>query len=118
MLDCSSAKEVKRKRKEFVKYVSEAAMYHDLGKNSITSVVHNDYRPIFDEEYAIIKRHPEHGLKYLNIAESLKKYHDTTLGHHKWYNGKGGYPVSFDNTRSRYRTLIDIITLSDCMQKK
>lgn len=38
------------------------------------------------------------------------------LGHHKWYNGKGGYPENFDNTRSPKRILIDIVTLCDCMQ--
>lgn len=37
-------------------------------------------------------------------------------GHHKWYNGKGGYPADFDNTKSPVRFLIDIVTLSDCLQ--
>ena len=50
------------------------------------------------------------GLKYLKISQKLKYYHDTTLGHHKWYNGKGGYPNDFDNTKSPYRFMIDIIT--------
>lgn len=108
--------DIERDRKMFVHYIEEAAMYHDLGKNSIISVVNNDYRPITDEEFAIIKRHPELGLQYLELSPALKKYHDTTLGHHKWYNGKGGYPDSFDNTKSDVRTLIDIVTLSDCLQ--
>ena len=56
------------------------------------------------------------GMEYLDLAPSLQKYKDTTLGHHKWYNGKGGYPDSFDNTKSPKRILIDIITLSDCLQ--
>ena len=116
MLGCKNAADVRRKKKMLTHFCHEAALYHDLGKNSIIPVVHNDYRPIFDEEYAIIKRHPELGLRYLNLSPKLAKYHDTTLGHHKWYNGKGGYPDSFDNTRSPYRTLIDLITLADCMQ--
>jgi len=69
-----------------------------------------------DEEFAIIKRHPELGLQYLELSPELAKFHDTTLGHHKWYNGKGGYPASFDNTKSPMRIMIDIVTLSDCMQ--
>lgn len=103
-------------KKKYIDFAHDAAMYHDLGKNSIISVVNNDYRPLTDEEYAIIKRHPELGLQYLELAPSLKKFHDTTLGHHKWYNGKGGYPMSFDNTKSPMRILIDMVTLSDCMQ--
>ena len=100
----------------YLEFIHDAAMYHDLGKNSIISVVNNDYRPLTDEEFAIIKRHPELGLEYLKLAPSLAKYHDTTLGHHRWYNGKGGYPMWFDNTKSPMRIMIDIVTLSDCMQ--
>ena len=103
-------------KKKYIDFAHDAAMHHDLGKNSIISVVNNDYRPLTDEEFAIIKRHPELGLQYLELAPSLKKFHDTTLGHHKWYNGKGGYPMSFDNTKSPMRIMIDIVTLSDCMQ--
>ena len=100
----------------YLDFIHSAAMYHDLGKNSIISVVNNDYRPLSDEEFSIIKRHPELGLQYLKLSPNLAKFHDTTLGHHKWYNGKGGYPDSFDNTKSPMRIMIDIVTLSDCMQ--
>ena len=116
MLGCRTASEVRKNAKYFATTMYEAAMYHDLGKNSIIPVVNNDYRPLYDEEFAIIKRHPELGLQYLKLSPDLAKYHDTTLGHHKWYNGKGGYPDSFDNTKSPYRTLIDLLTISDCLQ--
>ena len=116
MLGCRDAHEVEKKKDDFMTFIHEAALYHDLGKNQMIPIVTNDYRPLYDEEFAIIKRHPELGLKYLELSPTLARYHDTTLGHHKWYNGKGGYPDSFDNTKSPYRTLIDIITLSDCMQ--
>ena len=103
--------------KECLDFIYQAALYHDIGKNGIISVVNNDYRPLTDEEFSIIKTHPALGAELLKIAPSLyEKFHDTTLGHHKWYNGKGGYPEDFDNTKSPKRILIDIITLSDCMQ--
>lgn len=103
--------------KKCMDFIFEAAMYHDIGKNAIISVVNNDFRPLTDGEFAIIKKHPALGAELLKIAPSLyEKFRDTTLGHHKWYNGKGGYPEDFDNTKSPKRILIDIITLSDCMQ--
>lgn len=103
--------------KECLNFICQAALYHDIGKNGIISVVNNDYRPLTDEEFSIIKTHPALGAELLKIAPSLyEKFRDTTLGHHKWYNGKGGYPEDFDNTKSPKRILIDIITLSDCMQ--
>ena len=108
--------EILRHKKRYLEFIHDAGMYHDIGKNSIASVVNNDYRPLTDAEFAIIKTHPELGLNYLKLSPALEKFHDTTLGHHKWYNGKGGYPDSFDNTQSPKRILIDIVTLSDCMQ--
>lgn len=51
-----------------------------------------------------------------DLVPELAQYRDTTLGDHKWYNGKGGYPDGFDNTKSPIRFMIDIVTLSDCLQ--
>lgn len=109
--------DVKHNFRSYLSFIHDASLYHDLGKNAIVSVVNNDYRPLSDKEFAIIRKHPQMGADLLKIAPSLyEKYHDTTLGHHKWYNGKGGYPDSFDNTKSTKRIMIDIVMLSDCMQ--
>lgn len=116
LLGCKTESDVKRHKKKFLEYIHGAALYHDIGKNSIISVVNNDYRPLTADERKIITLHPELGLKFLELSPKLEKFHDTTLGHHKWYNGKGGYPASFDNTKSPVRMMIDIVTLSDCLQ--
>ena len=108
--------EILSKKKEYLEFIRGAGMYHDIGKNTIASVVNNDYRPLTDLEFSIIKQHPEMGLQYLELSPKLARFKDTMLGHHKWYNGKGGYPASFDNTKSPKRIMIDIVTLSDCLQ--
>ena len=115
-LGITSKWQVRLHQSQLIHFITRAALCHDIGKNSIVSVVNNDYRQLSDEERRIIRMHPRMGLKYLKISQKLKYYHDTTLGHHKWYNGKGGYPSDFDNTQSPYRFMIDIITLCDCMQ--
>ena len=116
VLGYNNEKEIIRNKREFMDYIHYAALYHDLGKNSIISIITNEARLTTDHEYSIIKTHPQVGLRYLAIAPELERYKDTTLGHHKWYNGKGGYPESFDNTKSPMRIMIDIVTLCDCMQ--
>lgn len=115
-LGCETIKEIRKNRQNIKHFLHRAALFHDLGKNDMVSVVSNDYRPLSPEEREIIKMHPRLGLKYLDTTPSLAPFHDTTLGHHKWYNGKGGYPEDFDNTQSRKRLLIDIVTLCDCIQ--
>jgi HD-GYP domain-containing protein (c-di-GMP phosphodiesterase class II) len=107
---------VMKHAQEYIDFAHNAAMYHDLGKNSLTSIIINECRPTTDLEYSIIKTHPDRGMKYLSITPELQRYHDTTLGHHKWYNDNGGYPADYDNTRSKVRIMTDIVTLCDCMQ--
>ena len=113
---CKNVAEVRSQEKHFMDFIYNASILHDLGKIAVASVVNNEYLPLSNEEFDIIKQHPVIGAMLSDRVPRFAKYHDTILGHHKWYNGKGGYPMSFDNTKSPVRILIDIITLSDCMQ--
>ncbi len=115
-LGCQNVRSVTKRKKLFVEYMRRAAEFHDLGKIIMVPVVNNDFRPLTDMERKIIQGHPHRGLRFLELDPRLAPFHDAILGHHKWYNGKGGYPADFDNTRSPYRLLIDILTLSDCLQ--
>ncbi len=97
-------------------FIRKAAMYHDLGKNGIISVVANAYRPLTDHEQMIIKTHPVRGLEFLALDSTLAVFRDITLGHHRTYDGKSGYPRNFDNTASPVKVLIDLITICDCLE--
>lgn len=107
-----SQKDVLKNKNQILHFVSEACMYHDIGKNSIGLVVKYGNRPLFREDEELYKRHPEFALDYLKVTPSLSQYSDVALGHHKWYNGKGGYPANFDNTQSPIRFIIDIVSLA------
>lgn len=108
--------EVLKHKRTLRSFIFSAGKVHDIGKNAIVSVVNNEYLPLTDDEFDIIRLHPRLGEIFLRAVPGLEIFHDTTVGHHKWYNGKGGYPADFDNTKSPLRFLIDIITLSDCLQ--
>lgn len=79
------------------------------------AIIETQHRPLTDEEFGIIRSHPNRGGQYLSIDEDLARYVDIARGHHKFYNGKGGYPNDFDNTASPERFMIDIITVCDCL---
>ncbi len=97
-------------------FIRRAAIYHDLVKMSIVSVVTNEFRPLTAHEREMIRRHPSLGVDFLGIDEDLLKFHDTTLGHHKWFDGNGGYPSTYDNTASDVRVMTDILTIADCLE--
>lgn len=98
-----------------MQYISMAALFHDLGKTQMAEIVGNNFRKLTDHEFDIIKMHPDKSMNYVALDPLFEKYKDVTVGHHKWYNGKGGYPKSFDNTKSPWRPMIDLITICDCI---
>lgn len=103
-------------RSSLMQYVSNAALFADLGMNKLSEITNNDYRSLTAHEFAIMRKHPEKSLQILDIDPVFAKYRDVALGHHKWYNGKGGYPESFDNTSSPWRIIIDLMTISDAIE--
>lgn len=111
-----NTEEILKHKRTLRSFIFSAGKVHDIGKNAIVSVVNNEYLPLTDDEFDIIRLHPRLGEIFLRAVPGLEIFHDTTVGHHKWYNGKGGYPADFDNTKSPIRFLIDIVTFSDCLQ--
>ena len=106
---------VQARREELLSFIHNAALLHDMGKNAMLTIIETQHRPLTDDEFAIIRQHPSKGAEYLSIDPDLARYRDITNGHHKFYNGKGGYPADFDNTASPERIMIDVITLCDCL---
>ncbi len=100
---------------EISDYVTKCALLHDCGKCEIVEVVNRQHRHLYDEEYDVIKMHPDKGYEMLKDDPSFEKYFDIIRGHHKSYDGKTGYPASFNNLLSPYKAIIDLITVADCV---
>lgn len=113
--DLQDMADVQAHRTELLQFARNAALLHDVGKNAMLSIIETQHRPLTDAEIGIIRAHPSRGAEYLSIDPDFKRFSDITRGHHKFYNGKGGYPEDFDNTLSPERLMIDIITLCDCL---
>ncbi len=106
-------KAVKDNQKELLDYIADCGLIHDCGKCRIVGVVSRQDRHLYDEEFEIIKRHPMDGFFMLNHDPKFSKYFDIIRGHHKFFDGNGGYPESFDNLKSPYKPVIDLISISD-----
>lgn len=96
-------------------YVEQCALFHDIGKVKITDIINTQARRISDEEFDAIKKHPAYGENLIAEYPEFAKYKDVILGHHRFYNGQGGYPQDYDNTASPYRIVTDLITICDCI---
>lgn len=98
-----------------LEFVRKCALLHDIGKIRITDIINTQGRRLSDREFGGIRMHPEYGAQLIAQESDLAKYKDVILGHHKFYDGKGGYPADYDNTVSEYRIIVDLITICDCI---
>ena len=114
ILDTKNKCEVIEKYDSILEYIKECALYHDVGKISLVDIINTQNRRLLDLEFKKIKMHPENIKEIFNQDKDFEKYYDVMLAHHKWYNGQGGYPESFDNTKSKIKIIIDLVTIADC----
>ncbi|HWQ62513.1 MAG TPA: HD-GYP domain-containing protein [Negativicutes bacterium] len=68
------------------------ALLHDLGKVKIPAAIINKSSALSDEEYAIIRQHPEMGLEMLREVTLPDEVLAAVVQHHERWNGKG-YPA-------------------------
>lgn len=66
-----------------------ASLFIDLGKLGIPRNILEKSGKLSDEEYALIKNHPESGAKILHSIGGFDKITDWVLYHHERYNGSG-----------------------------
>ena len=81
-----------------IERLKKAALLHDIGKIGIPDVVLHKKTKLTEDEFAIIKSHPEIGA---TILKSIKFFKDIALSvyhHHERYDGKG-YPQGIHGER-------------------
>jgi HD-GYP domain-containing protein (c-di-GMP phosphodiesterase class II) len=68
-----------------------AGMYHDIGKISIPDAILNKPGRLTEEEFDIMKTHPEVSYQILRAADEYSDLAIHALYHHERWDGKG-YP--------------------------
>ncbi|MBN2012007.1 response regulator [candidate division KSB1 bacterium] len=68
-----------------------AGLMHDIGKIGIRDEILLKPGPLSQEEYEIIKTHPERGYNILRPIQRLSNVAEAVHTHHEWYDGSG-YP--------------------------
>ncbi len=68
-----------------------AGLVHDVGKIAVPESVLRKQGRLTDEEFAIVKQHPERGYQILRDIPGSRTILDGVLHHHERFDG-GGYP--------------------------
>lgn len=67
------------------------ALLHDIGKIGVSDAILHKPGPLTDEEWAVMRTHPELGFMMVADVRQLEKAREIILNHHERYDGKG-YP--------------------------
>src|SRR5271169_4573302 len=74
-----------------LKDIEVAALLHDIGKVGIPDAILNKPARLTDEEYALMKKHPEYGCAVLRQIPGMERASLIILHHHESFDGSG-YP--------------------------
>ena len=103
-------------KEDMLELMDQCAMCHDIGKHFMIDVITNSSRKLTDDEFEIIKSHPKNfDIVYdqnYNESPEQKCIRDCALLHHRWHNGKGGYP---EMPHTENRPFVDIIAIADSL---
>lgn len=76
---------------ELTDVMREALLLHDIGKIGIPDAILRKPAPLTEDEWTVMRRHPEMGADLLSSFESLRAVSEVVHAHHEFYDGTG-YP--------------------------
>ncbi|MFH1504721.1 MAG: HD domain-containing phosphohydrolase [Candidatus Omnitrophota bacterium] len=92
------------------KSLEHAALLHDAGKMQVPSKLLKKQKPLTDEEFRLIAKHPQDGAGLIKDFEILKPAIPIILHHHERYDGTG-YPSKLKKEKiplgSRILSILD-----------
>jgi len=95
--------------KQDIEDLKRSALLHDIGKIGIPDMVLKKESKLTDEEYAIIKSHPETGASILKYIKSFIHLVPAVYHHHERFDGEG-YPDGVKGTAIPLHARIIAIT--------
>lgn len=76
---------------EALVHLRRGALLHDIGKMVVPDAILHKPGPLTEEEWAVMRRHPENGRDFLRKVAYLAPALDVPYGHHERWDGTG-YP--------------------------
>ncbi len=115
VLSCSDIAEIQSRRREILQFTYECGLLHDIGLFLFGSLVTMAARSRFEEEQKMYHYHVNAGKQILSRCQSTRVYVPAALGHHRYYNEKGGYPEEYRRADDPNVQVTDIVAIASCM---
>lgn len=89
-----------------------AALMHDIGKLGVPEAILNKPAKLTEEEWQVMRRHPEIGVELIKPLQSFDSITDWILYHHERIDGKGYYGKSNEEVPLAAKMLAIVDTYS------
>jgi HD-GYP domain-containing protein (c-di-GMP phosphodiesterase class II) len=98
-----------------LKNLEVAALLHDIGKVGIPDSILRKPARLDEDEYALMKKHPEYGWAVLRMVPGFERAALDILHHHESFDGKG-YPAGLKETEAPIVSrIVSVIDAFDAM---
>ncbi len=92
-----------------------SAYLHDIGKINIKEEILNKTEPLTNDEWEILKNHPQYAVDIIKNNEAMEEIRPIILQHHERYDGKG-YPLGLKGESIHYLArLLAVVDSFDAM---
>ncbi len=111
-----TVEEILSHRDELTAYVYDCGMFHDIGKLFFLQLFSLPNRQWLSLEAEICESHAIQGYRLLAAAPSTASFAPVAFGHHRYYNGGGGYPAEFSREKCKDPAAVDLIAVADFIE--
>lgn len=112
-----SVQELRQRREEVRKFLHDCCIFHDIGKLKMLDIYEVPSRSWFADEEEMHRFHPVLGCNILKRCASTMDFAPVALGHHRWYDGQGGFPEEYHREAEQDAALTDIVGVADFIDK-
>ncbi len=112
VLELDTTEQVLAAGDRLTRFAYESGMFHDIGQLNFTQMTSMATRSWLSEEKNLYQLHTKIGADILARCESTRLYADTAAGHHRHYNGQGGYPEDYSREGKPNQPVTDMVSLA------
>ncbi|MCI8442420.1 MAG: HD domain-containing protein [Provencibacterium sp.] len=110
ILGCDTPKQLQKREKEILRFAYESGLLHDIGILAFNNMVRRIGRSWLEEEREMVEYHVYAGASILEKSESTRPYAASALGHHRFFDGSGGYPAEYDRKKNTAQAVTDMVS--------
>lgn len=112
VLGCASREQAQQSVGELTAFARESGMLHDIGAILFSDMVTLAGRSLMKEERIMYAHHVYAGRLMLSRCDSTRPYAMTALGHHRYYDEKGGYPEDYVRSDNPNQAVTDLVSIA------